>query len=105
MVNVTSRWSALDYAENAAFVPALGEAVLQLLDPRPGELILDLGCGDGALTARIAEAGARHRRFRRRRRDARPRPPGRAVRPVRRGLLQRGPALDARRRRRGLRHR
>ena len=59
MVNVTSRWSAPDYARNAAFVPALGEAVLQLLDPRPGELTLDLGCGDGALTARIAEAGAR----------------------------------------------
>ena len=54
-----SRWSPADYAENAAFVPALGAAVLQLLDPQPGELILDVGCGDGALTARIAEAGAR----------------------------------------------
>ena len=27
---------------------------MQLLDARPGELILDLGCGDGALTERVA---------------------------------------------------
>jgi SAM-dependent methyltransferase len=58
MVNTASRWSAADYARNAAFVPRLGDAVLRLLDPKPGELILDVGCGDGVLTARIAEAGA-----------------------------------------------
>ena len=58
MVNTANRWSAADYAKNAAFVPRLGDAVLQLLDPRPGQLILDLGCGDGVLTARIVEAGA-----------------------------------------------
>ena len=39
--------------------PELGVAALQLLGPQPGELILDLGCGDGTLTAKIAEAGAR----------------------------------------------
>jgi SAM-dependent methyltransferase len=39
-------------------VPALGTAVLELLAPRPGEAILDMGCGDGALTERIAETGA-----------------------------------------------
>jgi len=59
MVNVTSRWSPADYARSAAFVPALGQAALQLLDPKPGELILDVGCGDGALTERIVDAGAR----------------------------------------------
>ena len=59
MVNVANRWSPTDYAKNAAFVPALGDAVLQLLAPQPGELILDVGCGDGALTERIAAAGAR----------------------------------------------
>ena len=59
MVNITSRWSAADYAQNASFVPELGAAALQLLAPRPGEMILDVGCGDGALTAKIAEAGAR----------------------------------------------
>jgi SAM-dependent methyltransferase len=53
-----SRWSASDYARHAGFVPALGAPVLALLDPRPGERILDLGCGDGVLTERIVEAGA-----------------------------------------------
>ena len=51
-------WSAEGYARDAGFVPALGADVLALLRPRPGERILDLGCGDGVLTARIAEAGA-----------------------------------------------
>ena len=32
--------------------------MLALLDPRPGEAILDLGCGDGVLTFRVAESGA-----------------------------------------------
>lgn len=59
MANAASRWSPADYARNAAFVPALGDAVLQMLAPRPGELILDVGCGDGALTQRIAAAGAK----------------------------------------------
>lgn len=56
--NPSSSWSATDYAANAAFVPALGAPVLALLDPRPGEVILDLGCGDGVLTEAIAAAGA-----------------------------------------------
>jgi trans-aconitate methyltransferase len=51
-------WTAGGYAENASFVPALGLEVLSWLDPRPGERILDLGCGDGALTRKIHEAGA-----------------------------------------------
>jgi SAM-dependent methyltransferase len=59
MVNVANRWSPADYARNAAFVPQLGDAVLRLLAPQPGELILDVGCGDGALTERIAAAGAK----------------------------------------------
>ena len=58
-VNAASSWSPTDYATNAAFVPALGAAAFTLLNPQPGELILDIGCGDGALTAKIAAAGAR----------------------------------------------
>jgi SAM-dependent methyltransferase len=37
----------------------LGEAALDLLDPKPGERILDIGCGEGALTEKIAGLGAR----------------------------------------------
>lgn len=54
----TSKWDAGDYARVGAFVAELGEAALDLLDPQPGEAILDIGCGDGALTQWIAERGA-----------------------------------------------
>ena len=51
------RWDAADYATNARFVSDLGQPVLDLLQPQPGERILDIGCGDGALTERIVAAG------------------------------------------------
>jgi trans-aconitate methyltransferase len=56
MPNSTT-WNPASYSKNARFVSDLGEPVLQLLAPRAGELVLDLGCGDGALTEKIAAAG------------------------------------------------
>ena len=49
MAQATS-WNPASYAKNARFVSDLGEPLLALLDGKPGETILDLGCGDGALT-------------------------------------------------------
>jgi len=54
----TSKWDAADYARVGGFVAELGGAALDLLDPRPGERILDVGCGEGTLTKRIIERGA-----------------------------------------------
>lgn len=51
-------WSSESYETNARFVSDLGNAVLGWLDPKQGEAILDLGCGDGTLTRKIAAAGA-----------------------------------------------
>jgi trans-aconitate methyltransferase len=56
-MTLLTSWNPESYAKNARFVSDLGEPLLQLLDARPGELILDLGCGDGALTERIASYG------------------------------------------------
>jgi trans-aconitate methyltransferase len=54
----TSKWDPADYAKVGAFVAELGQAALDLLDPQPGEHILDVGCGDGTLTEKIVERGA-----------------------------------------------
>lgn len=58
MSRPAQEWNSARYATNARFVSDLGQPVLDLLNPQPGERILDLACGDGALTEKIAATGA-----------------------------------------------
>jgi trans-aconitate methyltransferase len=59
MMQSSTSWNPQSYATNARFVSDLGEPLLELLDAQPGELILDLGCGDGALTEKIVARGCK----------------------------------------------
>lgn len=51
-------WDASLYDSQHAFVWRHGASLVELLAPRPGERVLDLGCGTGHLAAQIAAAGA-----------------------------------------------
>ncbi|MCF6321662.1 MAG: class I SAM-dependent methyltransferase [Rhizobiaceae bacterium] len=52
------KWDSASYQTHTGFVPVLGEGVLELLNAQSDEHILDLGCGDGALTEKILLTGA-----------------------------------------------
>ena len=52
------QWEPALYDDKHSFVWKLGASVIELLGPKSGERILDLGCGTGQLTAQIAETGA-----------------------------------------------
>lgn len=53
-----SKWDAELYDDKHSFVWKLAAGVLELLGAKPGERILDLGCGTGHLTAQIGAVGA-----------------------------------------------
>lgn len=53
-----NQWNTSLYDQKHAFVFEYGKGLIPLLDPKPGESILDLGCGSGHLTHSIAESGA-----------------------------------------------
>jgi SAM-dependent methyltransferase len=52
-------WNPETYERNGAFVHQLAGGALEWLDAQAGDRILDLGCGNGQLTARLAATGAR----------------------------------------------
>lgn len=54
---MTAGWDAKLYDDKHSFVWEKGKGVVELLAPKPGERILDLGCGTGHLTAEIAASG------------------------------------------------
>jgi trans-aconitate methyltransferase len=50
-------WDPERYSRHARFVADLGMPAVELLAPRAGERILDLGCGDGVLTEKLRAMG------------------------------------------------
>ena len=58
MNQANTSWKPDLYNDKHAFVYQYGENLIDLLSPKAGERILDLGCGSGQLTAKIGESGA-----------------------------------------------
>ncbi len=54
-----NRWDPALYDSRAAFVSRAAGGLIDWLEPRSGESILDLGCGTGELAMAIATSGAR----------------------------------------------
>ena len=57
-MTMSPTWNPTLYAEKYSFVWKMAEDLLGVLNPKAGERILDLGCGTGQMTARIAASGA-----------------------------------------------
>ncbi|MGI6117231.1 MAG: class I SAM-dependent methyltransferase [Bilifractor sp.] len=51
------KWNADDYADHFSFVAEYGHSLIEMIDVREGMTCLDLGCGNGSLTAKLKESG------------------------------------------------
>lgn len=51
------KWNAQNYKDSFDFVPQYGEDVLRLLTVPAGSRVVDLGCGNGTLTEKLAGLG------------------------------------------------
>jgi trans-aconitate 2-methyltransferase len=49
-----TEWNAADYSRHSSLQEAMAQEVLALLDLKGSKSILDVGCGDGKITAEIA---------------------------------------------------
>ena len=58
MTSTAERWNSELYQASHSYVWSYGRNLLSLLDAKPGERILDVGCGTGQLAAEVAQAGA-----------------------------------------------
>ncbi len=54
---LSQHWNSNIYHKNARFVTDYGNSLIEWLNPKENECILDLGCGDGVLTKKIMEYG------------------------------------------------
>lgn len=52
------KWNAEKYTDDFDFVHKYGEGVLELLEIKSGDKVIDLGCGNGALTEKLYGMGA-----------------------------------------------
>lgn len=54
----SGEWHAEHYDAHISYVSRLGKSLLEVLEPKEGERILDLGCGTGDLASEISSCGA-----------------------------------------------